>query len=64
MAKEDTRETLRFCVLLERGRVQIKQQETKQIRKNLGFVLIDFEEECFSLLTLFYLSKSISIEEC
>ena len=26
--------------------------------KSLGFVLIDFEEECFSLLTLLHLSKN------
>ena len=45
MAKEDTRETLRFCVLLERGEYRWSALwETKQIRKNLGFVLIDFEE--------------------
>ena len=64
MAKEDMRETLRFCVLLERGRVQMKQREAKQIRKNLGFVLIDFEEGCFSLLTLFYLSKKHVFVTC
>ena len=45
-------------------RVQMKQRETKQIRKNFGFVLIDFEEECFSLLTLFYLSKKHVLLTC
>ena len=60
----DTRETLRFCVLLERGRVQMKQRETKQIRKNLGFVLMDFEEGSFSLLTLFHLSKKHVLVTC
>ena len=64
MAKEDKRETLRFCVLLERGRVQMKQWETKQIRKNLGFVLMDFEEDCFSLLTLFHLNKKHVLVTC
>ena len=38
--------------------------ETKQIRKNLGFVLIEFEEGCFSLLTLFYLSKKHVLVTC
>ena len=42
----------------------MKQRETKQIRKNLGFVLIDFEEECFSILTLFYLSKKHVLLTC
>ena len=58
------RETLRFCVLLERGRVQMKRRETKQIRKNLGFVLIDFEEGCFNLLSLFHLSKKHVLVTC
>ena len=39
-------------------RVQMKQRETKQIRKNLGFVLIDFEE------ALFYLSKKHVLLTC
>ena len=38
--------------------------ETKQIRKNLGFVLIEFEEGCFSLLTLFHLSKKHVLVTC
>ena len=38
--------------------------ETKQIRKNLGFVLIEFEEDCFSLLTLFHLSKKHVLVTC
>ena len=29
----------------------------REMWKNLNFVLINFEEGCFSLLTLFYLSK-------
>ena len=42
----------------------MKQRETKQIRKNLGFVLMDFEEGCFSLLTLFRLSKKHVLVTC
>ena len=42
----------------------MKQQETKQIRKNLGFVLIDSKEGCFSLLTLFHLSKKYVLVTC
>ena len=35
----------------------MNRRETKQLRKKLGFVLIEFKEGCFSLLTLFHLSK-------
>ena len=42
----------------------MNQWETKQIRKNLGFVLIEFEEGCFSLLTLFHLSKKHVLVTC
>ena len=42
----------------------MKQRETKQIRKNLGFVLIDSKEGCFSLLTLFHLSKKYVLVTC
>ena len=32
--------------------------------KNLGFVLIDFEEGCFNFLTLFHLSKKHMLVTC
>jgi len=38
--------------------------ETKQIRKKLGFVLIEFKEGCFNLLTLFHLSKKYVLVTC
>ena len=32
--------------------------------KRMGFVLIDFEEGCFSFLTLFHLSKKYVLVTC
>ena len=36
----------------------------REMWKNLGFVLINFEEQCFSLLTLFHLSKKHMLVTC
>ena len=36
----------------------------REIWKILGFVLIDFGEWCFSLLTLFHLSKKHMLVTC
>ena len=36
----------------------------REMWKILGFVLIDFEEWCFSLLTLFHLSKQYVLVTC
>ena len=53
---------LMLLVLIDQNCVEFR--EVDCCGKNLGFVLIEFEEGCFSLLILFHLSKKHVLVTC